>query len=212
MTANTAAQPLIRSGARYTVEVGRCIVFGLLASAACAAGFFLAAGGMAWRHGGLVVVLCALVFPALYAVVGHQRGVARALASLARSNGGYLFDHTLGRFVGTLEARRPGAFVRAASSPRRLVQAFRLYLHERPPMPRQIRRVAVRYVDGVGGQLDPKTLADHDVVVDGRVNVAALRHVVVERMQGRFMPTWTTFVAVLLTQLVVTGALAWASR
>jgi hypothetical protein len=207
-----AAQPLIRSGARYTVEVARCILFGVLASAACAAGFFLLAGDDAARHRSLVVVLSALVFPALYALVGHHRGVGRSLASLARSHGGYLFDHTLGRFVEALEARRPGAFAGVAASPRKLLPAFRLYLHERPAMPRQIRRVALRYVDGVGRHVDAAALAAGNVIADGRVNPAALRHVVVDRMQGRFMPRWTTFGAVLAVQLAVTGALAWASH
>lgn len=212
MNATSIAQPLIRSGARYTVEVARCIVFGAVASALCAAVFFGVSehGGVA--HRGLVVVLSVLVFPVLYGLVGHQRGLGRALASLTRSHGGFLYDHTLGRFIETLEARRPGAFATAVTSPQRLVQAFRTYLHESPAMPRLIRRVAVRYVTGLGAQLDPSVLARENMLIDGRVNPAALKHWAVERMQGQFMPTWKGFGIVFGLQVAAIGALTWVSR
>lgn len=212
MSATPAAQPLIRSGARYTVEVARCVVFGVVASVACAAGFFVLAGDDSAHHRGLVLVLSLLVFPALYGFIGHRRGIGRSLASLARSHGGYLFDHTLGRYVEALEARRPGASASMIASRTKLLQSFRLFLHERPAMPRQIRRVAVRYVDGVGTRVDGQALSAGNVIVGGRVNVLALKRVVVERMQGQFMPTWTPFGVVLAVQVVVTGALAWASH
>ena len=129
-----AAQPLLRSGARYTIEVARCVVFGVLVSALCAVLFFSFSDHS--MHRGLVVVLSVLVFPALYGLAGHQRGIGRVLATLARSHGAYLYDHTLGRFLETMESRRPGAMAAALSSPRKLVQSFRTYLHENPGMPR----------------------------------------------------------------------------
>jgi len=205
-----AAQPLLKSGARYTVEVARCIVLGVLLSALCAVLFFLFSDRTV--HRGLMVVLSALVFPVLYALVGHQRGIGRVLATLTRSHGAYLYDHTLGRFIETIESRRPGAMAAALSSPRKLVQAFRTYLHENPGMPRMIRRVAVHYVGRVGEQLDEGTLTRQDMVVDGRINAAALRHWAVERMHDQFLPSWQGFGIVLTLQLLATGALVWASR
>jgi len=212
MNAKSVAQPLIRSGARYTVEVARCVVFGVVLSALCAALFFGLSQGGSVTHRGLVVVLSVCVFPVLYALVGHQRGLGRALASLTRSHGGLLYDHTLGRFIETLEARRPGAFATAVTSPQRLVQAFRTYLHESPAMPRLIRRVAVRYVTGLGEQLDASVLARENMLVDGRVNPAALKHWAVERMHGQFMPSWNGFGIVFGLQALAIGALTWASR
>ena len=205
-----AAQPLLKSGARYTVEVARCVVLGVLLSALCAVLFFLFSDRTV--HRGLMVVLSALVFPVLYALVGHQRGIGRVLATLTRSHGAYLYDHTLGRFIETIESRRPGAMAAALSSPRKLVQAFRTYLHENPGMPRMIRRVAVHYVGRVGEQLDEGTLTRQDMVVDGRINAAALRHWAVERMHDQFLPSWQGFGIVLTLQLLATGALVWASR
>lgn len=205
-----ATQPLLKSGARYTVEMARCIVLGVLLSALCAVLFFLFSDRTV--HRGLMVVLSALVFPVLYALVGHQRGIGRVLATLTRSHGAYLYDHTLGRFIETIESRRPGAMAAALSSPRKLVQAFRTYLHENPGMPRMIRRVAVHYVGRVGEQLDEGTLTRQDMVVDGRINAAALRHWAVERMHDQFLPSWQGFGIVLTLQVLVTGALVWASR
>jgi len=205
-----ATQPLLKSGARYTVEMSRCIVLGVLLSALCAVLFFLFSDRTV--HRGLMVVLSALVFPVLYALVGHQRGIGRVLATLTRSHGAYLYDHTLGRFIETIESRRPGAMAAALSSPRKLVQAFRTYLHENPGMPRMIRRVAVHYVGRVGEQLDEGTLTRQDMVVDGRINAAALRHWAVERMHDQFLPSWQGFGIVLTLQLLATAALVWASR
>jgi hypothetical protein len=212
MTASSVAQPLLRSGARYTVELARCVLFGVVASALCAAAFFWLSDHGGAVHRGLVVVLSALVFPVLYALVGHQRGLGRALASLTRSHGGFLYDHTLGRFLDTIEARGPGAVSTAVSSPQRLVQAFRVYLHESPAMPRLIRRVALRYVEGLSGQIDASVLSQDNMLVDGRLNAAALKHWAVERMHGQFMPTWKSFGIVLGLQVVVIGALTWVSR
>jgi hypothetical protein len=182
----------------------------VLLSALCAVLFFLFSDRTV--HRGLMVVLSALVFPVLYALVGHQRGIGRVLATLTRSHGAYLYDHTLGRFIETIESRRPGAMAAALSSPRKLVQAFRTYLHENPGMPRMIRRVAVHYVGRVGEQLDEGTLTRQDMVVDGRINAAALRHWAVERMHDQFLPSWQGFGIVLTLQLLATAALVWASR
>ncbi|KQV78277.1 hypothetical protein [Rhizobacter sp. Root1221] len=209
-SAPAAAQPLLKSGARYTIEVGRCILFGVVISAVCAGLFFWLSDRT--MHRGIVVVLSALVFPVLYGLAGHQRGIGRALATLCRSHGGYLYDHTLGRFLDTIESRRPGAIATAFSSPRKLVQSFRTYLHENPGMPRMMRRVALHYVGRVGEQIDEGTLTQHNMVVDGRVNAAALRHWAVERMHDQFLPSWKGFGIVFSLQVLATGALVWASR
>jgi len=79
MNATSVAQPLIRSGARYTIEVARCVVFGVVLSALCAALFFGLSEGGSVTHRGLVVVLSVCVFPVLYALVGHQRGLVSHL-------------------------------------------------------------------------------------------------------------------------------------
>jgi hypothetical protein len=212
MNATAVAQPLIRSGARYTVELARCIVFGVVVSAIGAAVFFGLADRGSMVHRGLVVVLSVFAFPVLYALVGHQRALGRALASLTRSHGGFLYDHTLGRFLETLESRRPGAFAAAVSSPQKLVQAFRVYLHESPAMPNLVRRVAVRYVSGLSERLDASVLSQENMLVDGRVNPAALKHWAVEHMHGQFMPTWTGVGIVLGLQVLAIGTLTWLSR
>jgi len=79
-------------------------------------------------------------------------------------------------------------------------------------MPRLIRRVAVRYVTGLGEQLDASVLARENMLVDGRVNPAALKHWAVERMHGQFMPSWNGFGIVFGLQALAIGALTWASR
>lgn len=212
MSQAPVTRPLRHSGARYTVEVARCILFGVLLSAGSAAAFFALSSGGGAVHRGMVVVLSALVFPLLYALAGHQRGVGRALASLCRSHGGLLYDHTIGRFVETVEARRPGAFAAAIASPTRLVQQFRLYLHENPAMPRPIRRVALRYVRRLGQNLAERGQPVDQWLVDGRVNAAALRHWAIQRMHDQFLPSWQAFGAVCGLQWLATGALLWASR
>lgn len=212
MSVSNVTQPLIRSQARYTVEVARCVVFGVLLSALCAVLYFALLPQPETDHRGLVVVLSVLVFPPLYAFAGYRRGVRRALASLARSHGTLLYDHTLGRFVETIEARRPGSFTAALSSPAKLVQNFRIFLHECPAMPRMIRRVALPYVGGLGRQLGDASFVKDEVVVDGRVNVAAFRHWAVQRMREQAMPSWRLFGCVLAVQVAATGALVWVSR
>lgn len=212
MSKAPVTRPLIHCGARYTVELARCILFGVLLSAASATAFFLLATRGGAMHRGLVLLLSALVFPLLYALAGHQRGIGRALASLTRSHGGLLYDHTLGRFFETVEARRPGAFAAAMASPTRLVQQFRLYLHEQPAMPRTVRRVAVRYVSRLVQRLGENGLPADQLLDDGRVNPAALRHWAIQRMHDQFLPSWQGFGLVCGLQVLATGALVWASR
>lgn len=205
------AQPLIKSGARYTVEMARCIVFGIVLCIVSAVVFFSMAGGGALVHRGLVVVMSVVLFPVLYAIVGHQRGIGRALATLSRSHGGFLYDHTMGRFIDAVESR-PGGFGAMLASPAKLMRGFRSFLNESPVMPRMIRRVALHYVDRVGERLQDGTTLPPQVMQDGKFNPPAFKHWAVERMHDQFLPSWRGFGIVAGLQLMCTAALLWVSR
>lgn len=205
------AQPLIKSGARYTVELGRCIVFGVLLCIVSAVVFFSFAGEGALVHRGVFLLATAVGFPLLYAIAGHQRAIGRALATLSRSHGGFLYDHTMGRFIEAVEAR-PGGFASVLASPAKLVRGFRSFLQESPAMPRMIRRVALRYVDRVGERLRDSSTLPPDILRDGKFNAPAFKHWAVERMHDQFLPSWTGFGIVAGLQVLGTAALLWGSR
>jgi hypothetical protein len=211
------AKPLMKTGGAYAGELLKCVLLGLAIGVvlAFAIVFSLPADVRpTMRLTVLVVgiVLCIGAFPLAYGVVGHQRGILRAASGLARSHGGPLFDQTLGRFVDTMETRRPGAMAALITKPGELAQGLHGYLDEIALKPKLLKRIALSYVRRLGERLSQGGALPPGLVTQGQFNRPVFKDWALLQASDLLLPSWRGFSIVLGLQVLTLGALWWWAR
>ena len=203
------AKPLLKAVGGYAAETARCVAMGLAVSAGLAWVYFGPAGGGAR---GLAALLCGLVFPVLYGLAGHHRGTVRMLGMLTQSHGPLLYDLTLGRFIESAEARRPGALSDLVSSPGKFSADFKAYLADSARLPGPLKRVAVHYASRLGARFSESSLAS--AMAPGQPGGAplAFRQWALGQMNGQLAPSWSAFAVLVAAQVMLLGGLWWFSR
>lgn len=206
------AKPLLKSGVLLAWEMVRCLLLGSIISIIVFIASYATLGSgfsMTNRNVSEVVWLLFLsaLFIFLYGVVGHQRGINRMLATLTQAHGSLLFDQTLGRFIDTMESRKPGTMATLAHAPEKLIAAFKTYLHETDMMPRIIKRIALHYVSELGVSV-AKGMST-EMVHEGQFNQPAFKNWAIEKMQGCFITSWKNFGLVFVLQVLAAGVAWW---
>ncbi|MBC7955650.1 MAG: hypothetical protein H7Y33_07260 [Cytophagales bacterium] len=204
-------KPLMSNGLQYVKEVLKCSLAGLVVSGTV---LLVLIGVLPSRPGPMATAAMGFVFFLIfYGLVGHQRGILRMLSNLSHSHGGLLFDQTLGRFMQMTESRRPGSLAGMLSAPGKLTASFKEFLrNDGSIVPRPLRRLGIYYVGKFDARITQSGALPVGAVVDGQLHEEALKDWAVQQMREQFEPSWTGFLTLAGTQIVLAGALWWFTR
>ena len=209
--ATEITKPLLKAGVSYTFEIARCLVLGIVLSVG---GFVLllwmAPSGSGKGLLGLAGV-SSLALPAVYALLGHQRGLGKVLSMLTASHGALFFDQTLGRFMDAAEARKPGATAALLATPGKFTEAFKAFVGQASFMPGWLKRVALHYAGKLSERIEDGLLPA-GVGGDGRIDRPQFRQWAVDQMQDQFSPSWQPIAVLAGLHLLLVAALGWMGR
>jgi hypothetical protein len=206
-------KPLLGAGGLYVLEVGRALLVGGLISAAALVLLILNVPSEGASHRIIVLgVISMPVFTLIYALAGHQRGLARVLAKLTQAHGGMLFDQTVGRFLAATEARKPGALTALVATPQKLADGLHGYLAQVSLRPKWLKRVALRYLGRLADAVGAQPLLPDGVVTQGQFDPEGFKQWAVEAMHEQFSPSWRGFAIVAAVHALCLLWLGWSAR
>jgi hypothetical protein len=209
MAASDIAKPLLKGGISYAFEIARCLLLGIALSVCSffVVLYFTKSEGNSGAP--TIAALFALLFPFLYGLAGHQRGLGRVLASLTKAHGGLLFEQTIGRFIDAAEARKPGSVAGLLAAPAKFANAVEDFLNDSARLPRWLKRVALNYTDKLMVRIDESGALPVTVIDNGQLHRAQFQQWAVDHMSDQFSPSWRLFGLVFLLHALVTAGLAW---